>query len=311
MKTAETIFKELYMKLPNASEQDWDDASSQDSEMHQCILSAMEEYANQFVPSVEEKEVKQLLEFLAKHGGNIISSNDLHSDLIAQARASNRMYVDENSLGYIWEPPFAGRFPVTEAEVEMFEWCYPIKAEFPESLKADCEECDKIISLSPVSTDKKELTDEQKEKRIQTAIDILQQVACISSAMLKDAPLSETADKKEVGEEIKKMAEERLKETIIEYNKTAPFQYKMQFNLIEKKLFTQMMVDFVSSLPISETAENKSGAVEFSEWTTIEGWQMNNKWDGIRYWGKNIDKKYVSLSTSELYTLFLTQVKER
>lgn len=80
-------------------------------------------------------KIENLLELLAKHGGSIISSNDLHSDLIAQARASNRMYVDENSLGYIWEPPFAGRFPVTEEEVEMFEWCYPIEVELPESLK--------------------------------------------------------------------------------------------------------------------------------------------------------------------------------
>lgn len=75
-----------------------------------------------------------LFSLLAEYGGSIISSNDLHPDLIAQARASNRMYVDENSLGYVWEPPFAGRFPMTEAEVELFERCYPIEVELPADL---------------------------------------------------------------------------------------------------------------------------------------------------------------------------------
>lgn len=77
-----------------------------------------------------------LFGFLAKHGGAIISSNDLHPDLINQARASNRMYVDENSLGYIWEPPIAGRFPENESELEMFEWCYPLPVEVPEYLSS-------------------------------------------------------------------------------------------------------------------------------------------------------------------------------
>lgn len=78
--------------------------------------------------------INDLLSMLAEHGGKIISSNDLHPDLIAQARASNRMYVDENSLGYVWEPPFAGRFPMTENEVELFERCYPIEPELPADL---------------------------------------------------------------------------------------------------------------------------------------------------------------------------------
>jgi len=80
-------------------------------------------------------DLKKLLDFLATYGGKIISSNDLDSYLINQARASNRMYVDENSLGYVWEPPFAGRFPMTEKEVEMFEWCYPLDVELPEKFK--------------------------------------------------------------------------------------------------------------------------------------------------------------------------------
>ena len=90
------------------------------------------------------ESVQPLLDFLTQYGGKIVSSNDMHPLLIEQARASNRMYVDENSLGYIWEPPFAGRFPETERELEMFEWCYPLEAELPEELK-DSYWIDKII----------------------------------------------------------------------------------------------------------------------------------------------------------------------
>ena len=89
-------------------------------------------FGNTMLPAAAD--MKGLLSLLAEHGGSIISSNDLHPDLIAQARASNRMYVDENSLGYIWEPPFAGRFPMTENEVALFERCYPIEVELPAEL---------------------------------------------------------------------------------------------------------------------------------------------------------------------------------
>lgn len=89
-------------------------------------------FGNTMLPAAAD--MKGLLSLLAEYGGSIISSNDLHPDLIAQARASNRMYVDENSLGYVWEPPFAGRFPMTENEVELFERCYPIEVELPADL---------------------------------------------------------------------------------------------------------------------------------------------------------------------------------
>lgn len=89
-------------------------------------------FGNTMLPAAAD--MKGLLSLLAQYGGSIISSNDLHPDLIAQARASNRMYVDEKSLGYVWEPPFAGRFPMTENEVELFERCYPIEVELPADL---------------------------------------------------------------------------------------------------------------------------------------------------------------------------------
>jgi hypothetical protein len=79
--------------------------------------------------------IEKLFSLLARYGGSIISSNDLCADLINQARAAKRMFVDDNSLGYIWEPPFAGRFPETEKEVEMSEWCYPLEVKLPDELK--------------------------------------------------------------------------------------------------------------------------------------------------------------------------------
>lgn len=91
-----------------------------------------------------DADITHLLSLLAKHGGSIISSNELPSELINQARAANRMYVDVNSLGYVWEPPFAGRFPETEDEVIMFDWCYPLDVQIPERLK-DSEWIKRII----------------------------------------------------------------------------------------------------------------------------------------------------------------------
>lgn len=79
--------------------------------------------------------MKELFDFLAKYGGKIVSTNDLNELEINQARASNRMYVDEDSLGYVWLPAFHGKFPETVTEVEIFEWCYPLEIELPENLK--------------------------------------------------------------------------------------------------------------------------------------------------------------------------------
>lgn len=81
-----------------------------------------------------DASIDKLFSLLAKFGGKIISSNDLHADLINQARAAKRMFVDDKGLGYVWEPPFVGRFPSTGKEVEMFEWCYPLEVELPENL---------------------------------------------------------------------------------------------------------------------------------------------------------------------------------
>ena len=78
--------------------------------------------------------IKHLLDLLALHGGKIVSTASLTPEAINQARASGRMYVDEHSLGYVWEPEI-NRFPETAEEVEQFEKWYPLPVELPEHLK--------------------------------------------------------------------------------------------------------------------------------------------------------------------------------
>lgn len=76
----------------------------------------------------------KLFGYLAEYGGKIVCSNQLSTEWIKQAVASGRMYVDDNSIGYIWEPEIKN-FPETEEEVLFLEKWYPLKFELPESLK--------------------------------------------------------------------------------------------------------------------------------------------------------------------------------
>lgn len=77
--------------------------------------------------------INSLLELLAMYGGKIVSTNSLDVDDINQARASNRMYVDENFLGYVWMPNIKD-FPTTEEEVIFFEKWYPLEIEVPKEV---------------------------------------------------------------------------------------------------------------------------------------------------------------------------------
>jgi hypothetical protein len=79
--------------------------------------------------------IEVLLEHLAKYGGHIVSTNSLQPMWIEQARASNRMYVDDFGYGYVWEPVFKNGMPTTPEEVELFEQWYPLDVELPEELK--------------------------------------------------------------------------------------------------------------------------------------------------------------------------------
>lgn len=78
--------------------------------------------------------IETLLEFLSLHGGEIVSTSSLDTNSINQARASGRMYVDENSLGYVWIPDI-NKLPETDEEVMFFEKWYPLDVEMPEELK--------------------------------------------------------------------------------------------------------------------------------------------------------------------------------
>ncbi len=78
--------------------------------------------------------MEKLKELLALHGGKIVNTASLGISEINQARASNRLYVDENSLGFVWMPNL-DKIPETEQEVEFFEKWFPLDEEMPEELK--------------------------------------------------------------------------------------------------------------------------------------------------------------------------------
>ena len=84
--------------------------------------------------------IENLLELLALHGGKIVSTAGMDVQFINQAKASNRMFVDENLLGFVWEPDFYGggklfMIPETEEEVAWFDKWFPLNFELPEKLK--------------------------------------------------------------------------------------------------------------------------------------------------------------------------------
>lgn len=94
-----------------------------------------EQNANGVKPDVTKSlPLRGLLELLALHKGSIVSSASLDVENIRQAQASGRMYVDENSLGYVWMPE-DDFMPDTPEKVELFEKWYPLPVEMPEALK--------------------------------------------------------------------------------------------------------------------------------------------------------------------------------
>lgn len=83
---------------------------------------------------VNDTTINDLLALLAEYGGAIVSSNDEKPEWIEQARAGGRMYVDDNNLGYIWNPPLYD-LPSTEHEAELFDKWFPLPIELPADLK--------------------------------------------------------------------------------------------------------------------------------------------------------------------------------
>lgn len=81
--------------------------------------------------------MRDLLNLLAAHKGSIVSTASLSVEDIEQAKASKRMFVDNNSLGYVWQPDFL-KLPETPEEVEQFEKWYPLDVKLPKELES-CE----------------------------------------------------------------------------------------------------------------------------------------------------------------------------
>lgn len=75
------------------------------------------------------KEITELFDYLAQHGGEIVCTSSLSTYDIEQARASGRMFVREDSLGFVWMPP--SDIPTTEEAVENFDKWFPLEYPLP------------------------------------------------------------------------------------------------------------------------------------------------------------------------------------
>jgi len=64
------------------------------------------------------------------YGGKIVCTASLGPFWIEQARASERLYIDYNNIGYVWEPDIT-RIPQTPKEVMEFEKWYPLESLAP------------------------------------------------------------------------------------------------------------------------------------------------------------------------------------
>lgn len=84
-------------------------------------------------PDKQGVTVKTLFDFLTVYGGSILSTGNLSAMDINQARASGRLFVDENSMGFVWMP--VSKFPETVEEVQEFEKWFPLEVPLPDSLK--------------------------------------------------------------------------------------------------------------------------------------------------------------------------------
>lgn len=80
------------------------------------------------------KTLTDLLELLMTKGGSIVCSASLPEYMVRQAQASDRMYVDKNGIGFVWEPQMK-LMPETDEELAEFEKWYPLEMELPDELK--------------------------------------------------------------------------------------------------------------------------------------------------------------------------------
>ena len=75
--------------------------------------------------------MEDLLEYLTLYGGKIVSTAHMEPMWIEQAKASGRLYVDEeNRRGFVWEPDIKD-FPTNETELDFLERWYPLPIDLP------------------------------------------------------------------------------------------------------------------------------------------------------------------------------------
>ncbi len=78
--------------------------------------------------------INDLLEYLSLYGGKIVSTESLDTQDTNQALASNRLYVNNKNLSFVWQPNIT-KLPETVEEVKFFERWYPLEVELPDKFK--------------------------------------------------------------------------------------------------------------------------------------------------------------------------------
>lgn len=81
------------------------------------------------------KTAEELLTLTTIFGGSIKCTSSIDNYELSQARASERMYVAEDGIGFVWIPEFKNGFPETVDEVKLFDKYYPLDIEPPDELK--------------------------------------------------------------------------------------------------------------------------------------------------------------------------------
>ncbi len=102
--------------------------------VHGKNIALCEECQKNFDEITKAVKIEDLLALLSEHGGSIINADELEPMDIEQARATGRMFVDENLAAYVWEPGI-DEFPTTKESVAFFLKWFPLNIPLPEKLK--------------------------------------------------------------------------------------------------------------------------------------------------------------------------------
>lgn len=120
-KTLTDLRNHFYDTMPRSGEMKAWDMITWASQM----FKEFDEYIDASQPPVNGEEGQKFYDYLSKYGGKIVCTSVLTPFFIDQARASGRLFVQTDGIGYVWEPDI-NDFPATEEEVEEFEKWYPL-----------------------------------------------------------------------------------------------------------------------------------------------------------------------------------------